>query len=211
MYLKLGGHLHAPSAICRAHGRTTDNILKKLLGGFLYWQHPKEGHWEAICTRHWPSTPSSQTGQLKNVIVAFGGFRRFFVKCLHPLLSRNNSSLKHLNSFSISNGVCLHASKSGARTRSIFPSRCFPSIGTRKQLLCLCIHLAWRNSVQATTSLLFRCGPPTRRLERQILGEICPPRSLPLLSGCSWILLMKQRIVVVIIFCKFNLSGHFQI
>lgn len=63
-----------------------------------------EGLWEAICTRHWPSTASSQSGQLKSVVVALGGFRRLYVNCLHPLLSRNNSSFKHLKSCSISKG-----------------------------------------------------------------------------------------------------------
>jgi len=61
-----------------------------------------EGLWEAICTRHWPSTASSQSGQLKSVVVALGGFRRLYVNCLHPLLSRNNSSYKDLKSGSIS-------------------------------------------------------------------------------------------------------------
>jgi F-box protein GID2 len=61
-----------------------------------------EGLWEAICTRHWPSTASSQNGQLKSVVVALGGFRRLYVNCLHPLLSRNNRSYKHLKSGSIS-------------------------------------------------------------------------------------------------------------
>jgi len=60
-----------------------------------------EGLWEAICTRHWPSTASSQCGQLKSVVVALGGFRRLYVNCLHPLLSRSNNSLK---SCSISKG-----------------------------------------------------------------------------------------------------------
>jgi len=60
-----------------------------------------EGLWEAICTRHWPSTASPRTGQLKSVVVALGGFRRLYVNCLHPLLSRNKSSYKHLKSSSI--------------------------------------------------------------------------------------------------------------
>lgn len=57
-----------------------------------------EGLWEAICTRHWPSSASCQSGQLKSVVVALGGFRRLYVNCLHPLLSRNNSNYKHLKS-----------------------------------------------------------------------------------------------------------------
>lgn len=126
-------------AICRAHGRTTDNILKKLLGGFLYWLHPKQGHWEAICTRHWPSTPSSQTGQLKNVIVAFGGFRRFFVKCLHPLLSRNNSSLKHLNSFSISNGGLSSCKKKWSKDE-VYLSLSLFSIDRYQKIAPLSLH-----------------------------------------------------------------------
>jgi len=64
-----------------------------------------EGLWEAICTRQWPSTASSQSGQLKSVVVALGGFRRLYVNCLHPLLSRNNRSYKHLKSCSISKGA----------------------------------------------------------------------------------------------------------
>jgi F-box protein GID2 len=63
-----------------------------------------EGLWEAICTRHWPSTASSQSGQLKSVVVGLGGFKLLYVNCLHPLLSRNNSNHKHLKSCSISKG-----------------------------------------------------------------------------------------------------------
>ena len=51
---------------------------------------------------HWPSTASSQSGQLKSVVVALDRFRCLYVNCLHPLLSRNNSSYKHLKSGSIS-------------------------------------------------------------------------------------------------------------
>jgi F-box protein GID2 len=61
-----------------------------------------EGLWEAICTRHWPSTASSQSGQLKSVVVGLGGFRRLYGNYLHPILSGNNSKHKHLKSCSIS-------------------------------------------------------------------------------------------------------------
>eukprot|EP01018_Ginkgo_biloba_P014569 Gb_29906 [translate_table: standard] len=57
--------------------------------------------WETICTRHWPSTHFSKE-RLKAVVGGLGGFRRFYVNCLHPLLisrttSNSNSCLaKHL-------------------------------------------------------------------------------------------------------------------
>eukprot|EP01018_Ginkgo_biloba_P011696 Gb_11704 [translate_table: standard] len=54
-----------------------------------------EALWEAICTQHWPTT-ASHTGQLKSVVVALGGFRRLYVNCLHPLLSRNRQGLHPL-------------------------------------------------------------------------------------------------------------------
>ncbi|KAH9323817.1 hypothetical protein KI387_018456, partial [Taxus chinensis] len=74
----------------------------------------EEALWEAICTRNWPATasasaaaPAPAAGQLKSVVVALGGFKRLYVNCLHPLLSRNNNS----------NALCKQASKSVARQK----------------------------------------------------------------------------------------------
>ncbi|GLJ32802.1 hypothetical protein SUGI_0660520 [Cryptomeria japonica] len=45
--------------------------------------------WEVICTKRWPASDIS-IGQLRCVVGAMGGFRRLYVKWLHPL-SRHSS------------------------------------------------------------------------------------------------------------------------
>jgi hypothetical protein len=64
----------------------------------------------------------------------------------------------------------LHPSKSGARTRSIFPSRYFPSIATGEYLLWIRIQLAWPEL----------CASPVRMSNNQ---PPIPPLSLPMCTA----------------------------
>jgi len=99
-----------------------------------------EGLWEAICTRHWPSTASSQSGQLKSVVVALGGFRRLYVNCLHPLLSRNNSNYKHLKSGSISQEPSSSSSKQKWSKDEVYLSLSLFSIDCYERIAPLAPH-----------------------------------------------------------------------
>lgn len=46
-----------------------------------------ESLWERICRKQWPSAGESQ--KMRSVVIALGGYRRFFVVCLRPLLYRS--------------------------------------------------------------------------------------------------------------------------
>eukprot|EP01018_Ginkgo_biloba_P003747 Gb_08963 [translate_table: standard] len=51
--------------------------------------------WENICSQNWPiARDHSHSQQLRSVVLALGGYRRFFLLCLRPLVSRqlNNST-----------------------------------------------------------------------------------------------------------------------
>ncbi|EFJ13111.1 hypothetical protein SELMODRAFT_423923 [Selaginella moellendorffii] len=59
------------------------------------WRRAAEDEtlWENVCTINWSSASgaSSQASQLRSVVLALGGFRRLYVLCLRPLLSRSSS------------------------------------------------------------------------------------------------------------------------
>ncbi|GLJ32805.1 hypothetical protein SUGI_0660580 [Cryptomeria japonica] len=40
--------------------------------------------WELVCTKHWPASGIS-IGRLRSVVNVLGGFRRLYVKWMHPL------------------------------------------------------------------------------------------------------------------------------
>jgi len=46
-----------------------------------------ESLWEGICRKQWPAAGESQN--MRSVVIALGGYRRFFVVCLRPLLYRS--------------------------------------------------------------------------------------------------------------------------
>jgi len=46
-----------------------------------------ESLWEGVCTKQWPAGGESQN--MRSVVIALGGYRRFFLVCLRPLLYRS--------------------------------------------------------------------------------------------------------------------------
>ncbi|GLJ26329.1 hypothetical protein SUGI_0506790 [Cryptomeria japonica] len=48
----------------------------------------EEALWEGICTKYWPM-PMPMGPQITCVVRALGGFRRFYIHCLRPLLKSN--------------------------------------------------------------------------------------------------------------------------
>ena len=53
-----------------------------------HWKRAAETEslWERICRTQWPSASESQ--KMRSVVIALGGYRRFFIVCLRPLLYR---------------------------------------------------------------------------------------------------------------------------
>ncbi|GLJ32800.1 hypothetical protein SUGI_0660440 [Cryptomeria japonica] len=60
--------------------------------------------WEVICTRHWPASGIC-IGRLKCVVNVMGGFRRLYVKWLHPLCTHSAASNSNTNSKDLDNNV----------------------------------------------------------------------------------------------------------
>jgi F-box protein GID2 len=46
-----------------------------------------ENLWEGVYRKHWPAAGESQN--MRSVVIALGGYRRFFLVCLRPLLYRS--------------------------------------------------------------------------------------------------------------------------
>jgi len=83
-----------------------------------------ESLWEGVCRKQWPAAGESQN--MRSVVIALGGYRRFFLLCLRPLLYRSlpirsSSSCNHdgLIPFSL----------------SLFSMDCYERLGRKKGYL----------------------------------------------------------------------------
>ena len=129
-----------------------------------YWKRAteEEALWEGICAKHWPQEVlyASQSGQLRSVVLALGGFRRLYVHCLRPLLNPfhrllNQSSKKEWSKDQV------HLSL------SLFSIDCYERLGRRAncptslRFLCKPPHHLSSSSAATSSFSLYKAGAPS--------------------------------------------------
>jgi len=90
-----------------------------------------ENLWEGICTKQWLAAADSQN--MRSVVKALGGYRRFFFLCLRPLLYRPVSSRVPTSSFKQSD-FDLHDGLIPL-SLSLFSMDCYERLGSKKGYL----------------------------------------------------------------------------
>lgn len=99
--------------------------------------------WENLCIQRWSSPVSSQN-QLRSVVLALGGFRRLYVRCLRPLSERGRKQPQSLSSsLSSQPSVDREWTKDEVHlSLSLFSIDCYERLGRRQlnhsslKLLC---------------------------------------------------------------------------
>jgi len=120
----------------------------------------EEALWEGICAKHWPEEVlyASQSGQLRSVVLALGGFRRLYVYCLRPLLDPLHHVLDQPNKKEWSKDQ-VHLSL------SLFSIDCYERLGRRSncptslRFLCKPSHHLTSSTSSSSSFSLYKGAP----------------------------------------------------
>ena len=94
-----------------------------------HWKRAAETEslWERICSKQWPPA-AADSKKMRSVVIALGGYRRFFIVCLRPLLDRCQLPCK-------SRAWCDRDAEFIPLSLSLFSMDCYERLGRNKRYL----------------------------------------------------------------------------